>query len=154
MSATAKKIVIPTEKELFEVGGVKIGEAHESDPKEALLKQVGFVADLVEVPSSKILVAIYYRPEKTTGGIIDPTAKQGDSYQGKIGLILKMGPLAFQDDDTHTWGDVRPKVGDWIQYRVGDTAPWRLGRNETSPHFRYVEDVNVLAIWKRPDLVW
>lgn len=153
MAATAK-LVVPTAKELLEVGGIKIGEIHTVDPKAELLTKVGFIAELVEIPSSKILVAIYYRPEKTAGGIIDPTAQQGDSYQGKIGLVLKMGPLAFQDDETHTWGDVRPKVGDWVQFRVGDTAPWRLGKNEQSPHFRYVEDVNILAIWKRPDLVW
>lgn len=150
----APKLIIPSGQEVLEVNGIKIGETNVADAKAALLKQVGFVADHVQVPSSKILVAIYYRPEKTTGGIIDPTAKAGDSFQGKIGLVLKLGPLAFQDDDTHTWGDVRAKVGDWVQYRVGDTAPWRLGRNEMSPHFRYVEDVNILAIWDRPDLVW
>lgn len=138
----------------FEVRGTKVGELHFEDPKIRLLKEVGFVADQVDVPSSKVLVAIYYRPETTQGGIIDPTVQAGDSYQGKIGLILKMGPLAFQDDDTHVWGNVRPKVHDWVQYRVGDTAPWRIGRNEMLPHFRYVEDVNILAIWKRPDLVW
>lgn len=153
MNATAK-LVLPTAEELREVAGVRIGEVHTGDPKEQILREVGFVAEHLKVPSAKLLVAIYYRPEKTSGGIIDPTAKQGDAYQGKIGLVLKMGPLAFTDDATHAWGDVRPKVGDWVQYRVGDTAPWRLGRNEQSPHFRYVEDVNVLAIWDRPDLVW
>lgn len=152
--AAVSKLVVPTAQELLEVGGIKIGEVHGADPKTDLLAKVGFIADFVKVPSSKLLVAIYYRPEKTAGGIIDPTAMQGDSYQGKIGLVLNMGPLAFQDDDTHTWGDVRPKVGDWVQFRVGDTAPWRLGKNEQSPHFRYVEDVNILAIWTRPDLVW
>lgn len=148
------KLVVPTEKDLIEIGGMKIGETHDTDAKQELLAKVGFVADLVDIPSSKILVAIYYRPEKTAGGIIDPTVKAGDAYQGKVGLILKMGPLAFQDDATHSWGDVRPQVGDWVQYRVGDTAPFRLGRNEQSLHLRYVEDVNILAIWKRPDLVW
>lgn len=154
MPSPKPMLVTPTKQEIMEVGGIKIGEAHAIDPKKELLDKVGFVAEHLQVPSSKLLVAIYYRPEVTTGGIIDPTARQGDSYQGKIGLVLKLGPLAFQDDDNHTWGDVRAKVGDWVQFRVGDTAPWRLGRNAESPHFRYVEDVNILAIWDRPDIVW
>lgn len=152
--ATAAKIIMPTGQDILEVGGIKIGEKHEGDPRVDLLKKVGFVADHVKVPSAKILVAIYYRPEVTTGGIIDPTVKSGDSFQGKIGLVLKMGPLAFQEDENHVWGGVKPELHDWVQFRVGDTAPWRLGRNEQSPHFRYVEDVNILAIWDRPDLVW
>lgn len=152
--AKVSNLVIPTPREMVDIAGLKVGEAHDGDPKEELMKLVGFVADLVEIPSSKILVAIYYRPEKTKGGIIDITVTAGDSYQGKIGLVLKMGPLAFQDDATHAWGDVRPRVGDWVQFRVGDTAPFRLGRDERAPHLRYVEDVNILAIWKRPDMVW
>ena len=153
MSANPK-LIVPSSLEILDIGGIRVGERHGEDPRDALWKKVGFVADHIKVPSSKILVAIYYRPETTTGGIIDPTVKAGDSFQGKIGLVIKLGPLAFQDDDTHTWGDVRAKQKDWVQFRVGDTAPWRLGRNEQSPHFRFVEDVNVLAIWDRPDLAW
>ncbi len=154
---TAAKIIYPSPKEMEDLvskNRKNIGESNSGTAKEDLLKEVGHVADHVQIPGPKILVAVYYRPEKTQGGILDPTARKGDSHQGKVGLILRMGPLAFVEDENHKWGDVKPKVGDWVQFRVGDTAPWRLGRDDNGAYLRYVEDVNILAIWDRPDLVW
>ncbi len=164
----AQKLIIPTsqsEKDgLYAVSVTNsmdgseytawVGERDWATAKADLMKRVGFISDHVQVPGPKILVAIYYRPMKTSGGIINPGAKEEDSHQGKIGLVLKMGPLAFAEDSNHAWEGVSPKVGDWVQFRVGDTAPWRMGRDSKLPHLRYVEDVNVLAIWDRPDLVW
>lgn len=135
-------------------GTKTVGEVHANDPRDELLKTIGQIADHVQVLNAKVLVAIYMRPEKTAGGIIRPgTNREEDNYQGKIGLILKAGPLAFEDDDNHKWA-IKPKVGDWVQYRVGDTFPFRLGSDKTAPHLRYVEDVNILSVWDRPDLVW
>ena len=56
--------------------------------------------DGIDVLHNQILVAIYIRPEVTQGGIYlaDQTIKE-DEYQGKCGLVLKSGPLAFKSDD-------------------------------------------------------
>lgn len=126
---------------------------HEIDPADEISAEVKHFVSDVEPLGAQILVAVYMRPEKTKGGIIVPDSTSGtrteDRYQGKVGLVLKIGPLAFSEDDKHHWGDRVPKAGDWILYRVGDTFPFILGKRTC----RFVEDVDVKAIVKRPDIV-
>ena len=69
-----------------------------------------------------VLVATYVRSDITKGGIIiggDRTRAE-DRFQGKIGLVLKVGPTAFKDDKTVTFGGVIVKPGDWVMYRTSD----------------------------------
>lgn len=124
---------------------------HDRDPKDEIWDEVGSLIDGIDVMGAQVLVAIYVRPEKTAGGIImTSNARAEDNWQGKVGLILKMGPLAFVNDEHHNWDGSRPEVGNWIMFRVGDTFPWILNKR----HCRFVEDVNVKAIIRSsPDLV-
>lgn len=124
---------------------------HDEDPKDTIRKAVGPYLDAIEVMGARILIGVYQRPEKTAGGIIlTGDTRNEDRYQGKIGLILKMGPLAFQDDASHSFGPNPPKVGDWVLCRVGDTYPLLLGKHTC----RFAEDVAVQAVVKRPDMVF
>jgi len=82
------------------------------------------VGDLsgIEVFGQQILVGIYLRGETTQGGIIMPGLQKEDLYQGKVVLILKMGPTATsvmeRDHDMkhlpNPWGARPPRVGDWV----------------------------------------
>ena len=64
---------------------------HANDQRQALKEQIGNIDD-IEIFNNQILVAVYIRPEKTKGGIImTDRAREEDKYQGKIGLIVKMG---------------------------------------------------------------
>jgi co-chaperonin GroES (HSP10) len=62
------------------------------------------------------------RPEKTKGGIIRPDAnKEEDVWQGKVGLVLKWGTAAFQDDAEYHFADAdKVQVGEWAVYNVVD----------------------------------
>ena len=92
------------------------------DPRKALLEAVGDLSD-VEVYYNQILVGTYVRPNVTKGGIIRPEENvKEDEYQGKVGLVLKVGPSAFVSDDEDFMGQ-NVEVGDWIVYRVGDGFP-------------------------------
>jgi len=126
---------------------------HTVDPAEEIRAEVQSYIEEIEVLGSQVLVAAYIRPEKTVGGIILPdtpnSARAEDEFQGKVGLVLKSGPIAFKDDDTHKFGDRIPQPGDWVLYRVGDTFPLKIGKR----HCRFVEDVSIKAILKRPDSV-
>lgn len=120
------------------------------DPKLKILEDVKEHIDGFLPLSSQVLVAIYVRPNKTKSGIhLSDRTVEEDLYQGKVGLILKMGDLAFVDDANHKFGENRPKVGDWIVYRIGDTFPFVLGNR----YCRFVEDVSVKAIISRPDII-
>ena len=91
------------------------------NPKQAIIAAVGDLSK-VDVFSDLVLVATFIRSEKTAGGIIRPReVVQEDEFQGKTGLVLKCGPLAYtdwEDDDMrgrsaqqHTWGVFAIKDG-------------------------------------------
>lgn len=123
---------------------------HVNDPAQEIKEELGTRVDALEPLGAQILVGVYVRPAKTAGGIILADSTIGeDDYQGKVGLVLKLGPLAFHEDDTHRWGDSVPKVGDWIMYRVGDTFSCKIGKRTC----RFVEDVDVKAIVQSPDAI-
>jgi co-chaperonin GroES (HSP10) len=123
---------------------------HERDPREEIMEAVGAYLDDIEPLAAGVMVVVYERPEKTKGGILlaDRT-KEEDLYQGKVGLVVKMGNLAFVEDESHVWGSAKPKLGDWVVYRVGDTFPFIIGKRTC----RLVQDVNIRAILNRPDIV-
>lgn len=123
-----------------------------ADPAEELLAKVrGDMAHIAEVMGAGVLVAIWKRPEKTAAGLYLPDrTRDEDVFQGKIGIVLKMGPLAFVEDDRHKWAGRIPKVGDWVAYRVGDAWPMFIADHPC----RIVEDVNIKMIVSKPDVVW
>lgn len=130
---------------------------HEVDPKQQLIDESKDLVKYLEPMGSLVLIAVYVRGEvggkeqKTAGGILLPdSAKSEDRYQGKIGVILKCGPLAFVEDETHKWGNNKPKIYDWAVFRVGDTFPFLIEKRT----YRFVEDVDIRAIWTgSPDLL-
>lgn len=77
----------------------------------------------------QVLVAVYVRPAFTQlpdGRRFYTTTKQQaeDVYQGKAVMVLKLGPAAFDGDDSYvqaTFGPKgAPKVGDWVFVRPQD----------------------------------
>ncbi len=93
---------------------------HLRDPKDVIWSAVGSLDDH-EIMLNKILVGVYLRPEKTQSGILLPDQiRKEDEYQGKVGMVLKMGPLAFKDEQ---FEGARVDVGDWIMFRASDGFP-------------------------------
>jgi co-chaperonin GroES (HSP10) len=128
-----------------------ISMVHDADPKEAIWNDVGRHVGAMRVMGARILVAVYVPPEKTKSGLY-LTSKSRDeaNYQGKVGLVLKLGPLAFQEDPTHRFGPDTPKPGDWVVFSVGETFAFELGERRC----RCVEDVDVQMIVQQPDSIW
>ena len=123
---------------------------HDGDPKKTLLKQIGSVSN-VEIFNNQILCAVYVRPEKTKGGIVLPDQHRSeDKIQGKVGLVVAMGPSAFIDE-TNTWfKDVDVDLHDWIIFRPSDG--WSVTVNGVL--CRILDDTNVRGRVKHPDHVW
>jgi co-chaperonin GroES (HSP10) len=131
---------------------------HEKDPREVILDRAGNLEG-VEVFGNDMLVAIYKRPEKTKTGIILVDDTRGeDVHQGKVGLILKMGPTCFLDDEGSKFRDI--KEGDWVVFRPSDG--WRVTLNtlrgnsskENTLDARVVSDISVRARVSDPDLIY
>lgn len=101
-----------------------------ADPKQALLDAVGDLSNY-DIFHNQILVATYVRPERTAGGIIRPGQNvDEDEYQGKVGLVVKVGPSAFLDTDENDFQGQSISVGDWVVYRTGDG--WQLTIRDTA----------------------
>src|SRR6185312_5199214 len=130
---------------------------HDRDPREDIREDVGAVTDTIDPLGAGVLIVMYERGKgkgeaKTAGGIIlaNKTLDE-DKYQGKAGLVMKLGPIAFTDDASHQWGDRVPQVGDWVMVNVGDSFAFDLPGDRRA---RIVEDVNVKAILRHQDMVW
>lgn len=124
---------------------------HEDDPRREIIAAIGDIAG-IEVMHNQVLIALYRRPDKTKGGIFlsDVTRKE-DEYQGKVGLVLKKGPLAFVDDAHSKFGGQDVAVGEWIGIRPGDGWPVALMGTEGKVECRMVEDVHIKMRLSAPD---
>lgn len=133
---------------------------HDQDPKEFIKDKIKPFIDGLEVMGEDVLLGVYDRGAykgdvKTTGGII-LTAKNldEDKYQGLACLILKMGPLAFVEDETHKYGSRKPQVGDWVAVRKSEGFSFVVGSQDNSQHCRLMNERGVRLIISDPDSVW
>lgn len=116
------------------------------DPKQALLDAVGDLSGY-DIFHNQILVAIYVRPNITAGGILRPDENiKEDEYQGKVGLVVKLGPTAFVDTDDEEFHGQSLSVGDWVVFRTGDG--WQLNIRDTA--CRILNDRTVRMRIKNP----
>lgn len=123
---------------------------HSVDPKKELLKEIGDLKEF-ELFNNQVLVAIYIRPEKTKSGILLPgQTRDEDKWQGKVGLVVKCGPTAFNDETGEWFKGVNVGLGDWVVFRPSDG--WQLTVNKVL--CRVIDDVNVRGKIKQPDFVW
>lgn len=125
---------------------------HLVDPREEIFAALGTSLDGVGlVQPVSVLICMYERPDTTASGIIlTDKHREEDRYQGKCGLVLAMGAMAFKDDEDHQWGEDRPKVGDWVMVRVGDTFPFMINERTC----RLVHEKDVRLVLPHPDLVY
>lgn len=124
--------------------------SHDIDPKTEILTAIGDLSE-IEVFNNNLLVAIYIRPNKTKSGIIltDDTVEQ-DRYQGKVGLVLKMGNSAFEDETGRWFRGAEVKVGDWVVFRPSDG--WSVAYN--GQPCRILDDVVIRGVVTNPDSIW
>lgn len=131
---------------------------HTTDPKQALLEKVGDLSG-VEVFGSDVLVALYIPPEKTKSGIILADSTREESrWQGKVGLVLKLGNAAYVDEDGNKFRDI--SAGDWVVFRPSDGWPFQLNTmksrisKDSVVDCRVVTDINIRSRVAHPDLVY
>lgn len=123
---------------------------HVTDPAEDILEKIGDLSNF-EVMHNDVLIGIYMRPEKTKSGIIitDKT-RQEDEYQGKAGLVLKKGPLAFVSDENFDFKGQDVSIGDWVSIWVSDGRKIMI----REVLCRMVEDRHIRLKIPAPDLVY
>ena len=79
----------------------------------------------------------------------DQTVKE-DEFQGKAGLVLKKGPLAFVSDENYDFKGQDVQPGDWVAIWVSDGR--KIAVNGVP--CRMVEDRHIRLKISAPDLVY
>jgi co-chaperonin GroES (HSP10) len=125
---------------------------HDTDPAEDTIERIGDLSEF-EVPLNKVLVGIYMRPARTKSGIELPdNYRAEDIYQGKAGLVLKCGPLAFVDDERIKFNGFKAEPGEWVLFRPSDGL--KLDIRSAEGHCILLSDTQVLMKIPAPDLVF
>ena len=133
------------------------------DEKEAILSKLGDLSQ-VQIAQNEVLVAIYIRPEKSAGGILltDRTRKE-DNYQGKVGLVVKIGSacrFVRTNEATGVTYGVDVQLHDWIVTRPSDTWPLDVngGEDTSDPkaftNCRLVFDDQIRMKIPNPGMIW
>lgn len=123
---------------------------HDTDPKEAMLAAIGDIS-AIDIMHNQVLVGVYLRPEKTRSGIFLPDQLRAeDRYQGKVGLVLAKGPLAFVDDATNKFHGQNVEVGGWVFFRASDGFSVMIN----GVLCRLLEEVHVKGKVPAPDVIF
>jgi co-chaperonin GroES (HSP10) len=123
---------------------------HAVDPRKEIVESIGDLSK-IKIFNNYILVGVYKRPEKTKGGIIlHHDTRKEDEYQGKVGLVLKKGPIAFVDDDKTSFNGQNVQEGEWIAFRTSDG--WSIEINGVL--CRMLQDTQIRLSIPHPDAVF
>jgi len=116
----------------------QISESKGSDVERHLLALDGDFEGVVL--HSQVLCMTYIDSAVTEGGIIKPpNAVEEDRFQGKIFLVLEMGPGAFVDDKIAQFHGVKPMKHTWVMARPSDGLEFFYNGNT----LRLFQDVDI-----------
>ena len=123
---------------------------HDEDPVKKILNAIGDLST-IELFNNQILLATYIRPQKTKSGIYlsDATVDE-DRYQSKVGLLVKTGPSAFEQNDEGWFANESFQLHDWLVHRPADG--WAITIHGVL--CRIMIDTQVKMRVQNPDEVW
>lgn len=132
------------------------------DTKQELIEKLGDLSGFT-IAQNEVLLAIYVRPQMTPGGIlVTPNYLKEDLYQGKVGLVVKIG-AACEFVRTSASGrsfGIDVKLHDWVVTRPADTWPIDVnGRPDVLLRSdfvacRLVFDDQIRGVIAHPGMVW
>ena len=141
-----------------------LAEAAIHDPAEGLWASAGDLSDY-EPFHNRILCATYIPPPKVMKRedgsdyvFHEPDKKLDENrYQGKVALVLKVGPLAFADDTGARFGGITVKPGDWLLFRRSNAWEFFIRDRTTSNDglsVWLVQDIFVEGRTSDPSLIY
>jgi len=118
---------------------------------EEIFDGIAEAIDGIEVFHNQLLVGVYIRPNITSGGIHLPDQTiDEDKWQGKVGMVLKKGPLAFKNDARNDFGGQNVDIGQWVMFRVSEAPSISVN----GVHCRLLEDIHVRGVISSPSYIW
>jgi co-chaperonin GroES (HSP10) len=120
------------------------------DPKLAVWHALGDSLDELVLYRNDVLLVTAPIMAKSEGGIYyaDNTKKEV-RFQGKIGMIVRIGEVAFNDAEIWPNENTRPTVGDWVVYRNADTHECAINKLSC----RFIKDYLIIGKVSTPDAI-
>ena len=126
---------------------------HDVDPATKLLEELGDISG-IEVLNDRVLVAIYRHEGVTQGGIITTIKTHDESdYQGKAGLVLKVGPCVNPEGKDRVRG-ADLNIGDWVVLNPSSGLSMHAGRHGSKIMLRMLSEAEIHMRVSQPDLIW
>lgn len=130
-------------------------EDYKSDPTSFMLDRCALWKDRIKVFHNWIITATYYLPESIDlgGGIkFYRTTKGLDEalWQGKTGIVIGKGPLAFKDDAHVKFLGQDIEIGQWVLVDPLDARQFTVD----NIHCRRMKDTQVIGVVDDPTLVY
>jgi len=128
---------------------------YKDDPKGFLLDRWALLGDNVEAFHNWVITATYFLPdylETASGHKLYLPDKTHDEalWQGKVGLVVAKGPLAFLNDAHVDFKGQNVEVGDWVMYDIMEGRQFTIERL----HCRRLKDLQIVARIKDPRLIY
>lgn len=113
--------------------------------------------DDIDLHFGQVIVCKYLRETVGTMGLAAAEqTRMEDQYLGKVGIVLKMGPLAFKNRPGADFGGASPKIGDFVLYRQSDGHDTDIICLDGLKvrRCKVLEDADVKGVVKHPDRFW
>ena len=128
----------------------------EQGTKDFIFEKLGDLED-IEFLFNEVLVAKYIREEVGAGLIAAPETRQADQWEGVIGLVLKVGPRAFVDDENIKFHGKKVEIGDWALFRNSDGWDKAIAYRGSRTNFvlcRIIQDAHIRGRVKYPARIY
>jgi hypothetical protein len=145
------------ERALVTPSGVRPAEhrmtfSEENEAKEQAYRLLGDLDD-IELFFNDVLILKYIRTQLSENLTASAETQKEDKWQSSIGLVLKVGPTAFVDDEHTKFHGATVARGDWVMFR--DSDGWNRGIQELYgfhrfAHCRVLQDAHIRARVKYP----
>lgn len=111
----------------------------------------------MEIFHNGVVVAKFIRDKLSKNIIAASETQREDKWQGKIGMVVAIGPSAFVNEPGFDFHGLKINVGDWVMYR--NTDGWDFdylpdGMSSDKIHLRLLEDTHIKGRVKSPDRIW
>ena len=131
------------------------------DPVEALkadiIATVGDVSWFRDNPT-KLVVAKFIRTHIGTSGTLLAAGQTQteDKYQGKVGLVIKLGSQCFVDGPDVQFFGFKAKLHEWVVYKSSEGIDFDYVKPGTSDHLhcKILKDSDIETVVPRPDIIW
>lgn len=68
-----------------------------------------------------------------------------DVWQGVTGLVVQVGPTAFQDSDKWKFGGQKAGVNDWVTFQTANTILQKFGTVYDGVEIRVIQDCYIIS---------